>query len=64
LSDEALATLRRRAEEALAQDGVDRTHLRYEVLVKPKVDDILEQEDRLADVSAPQGEPTTSAMEC
>jgi hypothetical protein len=44
LSDEALAALRCRAEEALAADGVQRTHLGYEVLVKLKVDDLLEQE--------------------
>jgi hypothetical protein len=45
LSDEALATLKRRAEEALAADGVARTHLGYEVLVKLKVDEFLERED-------------------
>ena len=43
-SDEALAALRYRAEEALAADGVARTRLGYEVLVKLKVDDLLEQE--------------------
>ncbi len=42
LSDEALATLRHRAQEALAKDGVDRTHLGYDVLVKLKMDDLLE----------------------
>jgi hypothetical protein len=44
LSDEALATLRHRAEEALAADGVARTRLGYEVLVKLKMDDLLERE--------------------
>jgi Replication initiator protein A len=44
LSDEALVTLRHRAEEALATDGVARTRLGYEVLVKLKVDELLEQE--------------------
>jgi hypothetical protein len=44
LSDEALATLRQRAEEALAADGVQRTRLGYEVLVKLKVEDLLKQE--------------------
>jgi hypothetical protein len=44
LSDEVRATLKHRAEEALARDGVDRTHLGYDVLVKLKVDDLLEQE--------------------
>jgi hypothetical protein len=36
--------LRHRAEEVLAADGVARTHLGYEVLVKLKLDDLLEQE--------------------
>src|SRR2546428_7562609 len=43
LSDEALATLKHRAEEALAADGVARTRLGYDVLVKLKMDDLLEQ---------------------
>ena len=43
LSDEASATLRHRTAEALAADGVARTRLEYEVLVKIKVDDLLEQ---------------------
>jgi hypothetical protein len=43
LSDETLATLKRRAEETLAADGVDRTRLGYEVLVKLKVDELFEQ---------------------
>lgn len=43
LSEEALAALTRRAEEALAADGVARTRLGYDVLVKLKVDDLLEQ---------------------
>jgi hypothetical protein len=43
LSDEALATLRCRAEEALIADGVARTRLGYEVLVKLKMDELLEQ---------------------
>ena len=38
LSDEVLATLRHRAEEALATDGVDRTRLGYEVLVTLKME--------------------------
>jgi Replication initiator protein A len=63
LSDEALATFQRRAEEALAKDGVDRTHLGYEVLVKLKMDDLLEQEDLLADVRASHGTPGTTAVE-
>jgi hypothetical protein len=43
LSGEALATLRHRAEETLANDGVARTRLGYEVLVKLKVDELLER---------------------
>ena len=41
---EALATLKCRAEEALAADGVERTRLGYEVLVKLTVDDLLERD--------------------
>jgi hypothetical protein len=36
--------LKRRAEEALAADRVDRTHLGYDVLVKLKMDELLQQE--------------------
>jgi hypothetical protein len=39
-----LATLGRRAGEALGADGVARTRLAYEVLVKLKVDELLERE--------------------
>ena len=45
LSDDRLAALRRRAEEALVADGVERTHVGYDVLVKLKVDELLERED-------------------
>jgi hypothetical protein len=44
LPEDVLITLRRRAEEVLATQGVARTHLGYEVLVKLKVDELLEQE--------------------
>jgi hypothetical protein len=44
LSAEALETLRCRAEAALAADGVNRTRLGYDVLVKLKVDEVLERE--------------------
>jgi hypothetical protein len=44
LSEEKLEALRRRAEEALANDGVERTRLGYDVLVKLKMDELLEQE--------------------
>ena len=47
--------LRRRAEAALAADGVDRTRLGYEVLVKLKVDDLLEQEGVQMSVAAGGG---------
>jgi Replication initiator protein A len=43
LPEEALADLRHRAEEALAAEGVARARLGYEVLVKLKIDDLLEQ---------------------
>jgi hypothetical protein len=39
-----LAALGHRAEEALAADGVYRTDLGYEVLVKLTIGDLLEQE--------------------
>jgi hypothetical protein len=44
LPEDTLATLRHRAEEALAADGVERTRLGYEVLVKLKVDDLIERD--------------------
>jgi hypothetical protein len=44
LSEDTRATLRHRAEEALAADGVERTHLGYDVLVKLTVDDLLERD--------------------
>ena len=39
----SLEDLTHRAEEALAADGVERTRLGYDVLVKLKMDDLLEQ---------------------
>ena len=42
LPDDVLETLRRRAEEALAAEGVARTRLGYDMLVKLKVDELLE----------------------
>jgi hypothetical protein len=62
LPDEALATLRHRAEEALAADGVECTRLGYEVLVKLKLDELLEREDLSADVSVSQGDPDTTTV--
>jgi hypothetical protein len=43
--------LRCRAEKALAMEGEARTRLGYEVLVKLKMDELLEQEYLPADVS-------------
>jgi hypothetical protein len=60
LSDEALATLRQRAEEALAKDGVGRVHLGYKVLLKLKLDELLERESLQANVSASEGNPDTT----
>jgi hypothetical protein len=57
-------TLRHRAEGALASEGVGRTHLGYEVLVKLKVDDLLEQEGIRRPVSAERAYPTTAVAEC
>jgi hypothetical protein len=44
MPEDRLATLRCHAEEALATDGVARTRLGYEMLVKLKVDELLERE--------------------
>ena len=55
LPEDVLTTLRHRAEEALATEGVSRTHLGYEVLVKLKVDEFLEQEYRPTDVHHDDG---------
>jgi hypothetical protein len=63
LSDEALAGLRQRAEEALAAEAVDRTRLGYEVLVKLKVDDFLDRGDLPADLGTSHGDPQTIAVE-
>jgi hypothetical protein len=49
LPEGVLTTLRRRAKEILATEGVVRTHLGYEVLVKLKIDELLEQEYRPTD---------------
>jgi hypothetical protein len=43
--------LRCRAEEALAEDGVERARLGYDVLVKIKLDELLEREFMPTDVS-------------
>ena len=64
LSDEALAALKRRAEEALAADGVDRTRLGYDVLVKLKVDEFLEREYMPTAGGNDQTPAERAAMEC
>jgi hypothetical protein len=51
LPADTLATLRRRAEEALANDGTDSMRLGYDVLVKMKMDKLLEREFVPTDVS-------------
>jgi hypothetical protein len=61
LPEEALVTLRHRAEEALTTEGVARTRLGYEVLVKLKVDEFLEQAYLPADVSHDGGHAETAA---
>jgi hypothetical protein len=44
LPEDVLMTLRHRAEESLATEGAARTRLGYEVLVKLRVDKLLERE--------------------
>jgi hypothetical protein len=62
LSDEVLAALRRRAEEALAADGVEHTRLGYDVLVKLKMDDLLEQERVPMPMRADGAHPPAAVM--
>jgi Asp-tRNA(Asn)/Glu-tRNA(Gln) amidotransferase A subunit family amidase len=57
LPEDALAALRRRAEETLATDGVQRTRLGYDVLVKLTMDDLLEQEGVQIPASADGAHP-------
>jgi hypothetical protein len=52
-----LVVLIHRAQEALAADGVDRTRLGYDVLVKLKMDDLLEQACVRMPVSADGAHP-------
>jgi hypothetical protein len=61
LSDEALAVLKRRAEEALAANGVVRPRLGYEVLVKLKRDARLEQECLPMDMCKDEGKAEIGA---
>jgi hypothetical protein len=63
LSDEALETLRHRAEEALSTEGVEHTHLGYEVLVKLKVDEFLDQEYMPTAVGEDRPHTTRAAVE-
>jgi hypothetical protein len=57
LSNEALTALKHRAEEALATDGLARTRLGYEVLVKLTIDDLLELEGVQIPASADGAHP-------
>jgi hypothetical protein len=63
LPEDTLAILKHCAEEALTADGVARTRLGYEVLVRLKMDELLEREYVPADVSASHGDPDTTAVE-
>jgi hypothetical protein len=62
LPEDVLTTLRHRAEEALATEGVARTRLGYEVLVKLKVDEFLEREYLPTDVSRGGGHAEIAAI--
>jgi hypothetical protein len=50
LPEERLETLKRCTEEALAHEGVEHTHLGYDMLVKLKRDALLERESMRMDV--------------
>jgi hypothetical protein len=60
LLEDTLTILRHRAEEALAKGRVGRVHLGYEVLLKLKLDELLEREYLPANVSASEGNPDTT----
>jgi hypothetical protein len=60
LAEDTLTILRGRAEEALAKGGVGRVHLGYEVLLKRKLDELLEREHLPANVRASKGHPDTT----
>jgi hypothetical protein len=60
LPEDTLTILRHRAEEALAKGGVDRVHLGYEVLLRLKLDELLEREYLPASVSASEGHSDTT----
>jgi hypothetical protein len=63
LPDEALVMLKHRAEEALAADGVAHTQLGYNVLMKLKIDELLDREDLSAAMGVSLSNPETTAME-
>jgi hypothetical protein len=63
LSDEALAALKRRAEEALAADGVARTRLGYDVLVKLKMDELLLEERGMGSHSGRDAAPDAITLQ-
>jgi hypothetical protein len=62
-SDEALAVLRQRAEAALAAEGVQRTRLGYEVLVKLKLDELLLEERGMGGHSGRDAAPDAMTLQ-
>jgi hypothetical protein len=63
LPADTLESLRRRAEEALANEEMDRTRLGYDVLVKLKMDELIERGFMPSDVRASQGNLEMVAVE-
>jgi hypothetical protein len=66
LPEDVLVVLKHRAEEALATDGVARTHLGYDMLVKLKLDELLlearhEGGHSTSDAATPDAAPTSRA---
>jgi hypothetical protein len=61
LPADTLEALRRRAEEALANDGTDSTRLGYDVLVKMKMDELIEREVVPTDTSDDGGHAEIAA---
>jgi hypothetical protein len=61
MSEDRLAILRRHAEEALAAEGVAHTRLGYEMLVRLKVDELLEREYLPTDASPDGGHAEIAA---
>jgi hypothetical protein len=61
LPADTLEALRRRAEEVIANDGTDGTHLGYDVLVKMKMDELIEREVVPTDTSDDGGHAEIAA---